>query len=138
MTPLEFDQALDRWGADLDQWPGAAAERGRACLAASPDARRSLAAARQVDAYLQGLARGAAPPHLAARIVASVPRPDGVERLLDWFTARLWRPAVLALAVTVGGYLAGASIDQPVDTELADAVMSLAFNDLYAELDDAQ
>jgi hypothetical protein len=37
----------------------------------------------------------------------------------------------------VGGYLAGIAVSDPLDPTLADDVMSLAFNDLYAELDDA-
>ncbi|MEQ8857114.1 MAG: hypothetical protein RIC56_00570 [Pseudomonadales bacterium] len=140
MTPLEFEQALDRWGADLERWPQERIGPAGACLTEHASARRSLEAAQRVDRYLAGLAdpARAAPAHLAARIVASTPRRDGLQRGLDWLTGRVWRPAVLALFVVAGGYLAGAAVQEPLDTDLADEVMSLAFSDIYAEVDNGQ
>jgi hypothetical protein len=137
MTAIEFEQALDRWGANLDDWPPELAARGRDRLANDLDARRQLTAARTVDDALLALQPHRAPAHLAMRIAASAPRQDGLDRALNWLTERLWRPAMLALVLAVGGYLAGISVSDPLDPTLADDVMSLAFNDLYAELDDA-
>ncbi len=141
MTPLEFEQALDRWGTDLDDWPGDAATRARALLAeGAPAPRRSLEAATRVDVFLRELGNAAdpVPAHLAARIVARAPERDRLQRGLDWLTGRRWRPAVLALVLAVGGFLTGSAVDDPVDAKLADAVMSLAFSDLYAEVNDVR
>lgn len=138
MTPREFEQALDHWGAKLEHWPADQAAAARALLAEHAGARDALVAAGEVEAFLQSLgsAESPAPAYLAARIVARAPRRDRLQRSLDWLTGRHWRPAVLAVAVVAIGYLAGTLVEDPVDTELAEAVMSLAFSDLYAEVDD--
>lgn len=140
MTPLEFEQALDRWGTNLESWPADRAAAARVLLAAHAGARDTLAAAGEVEAFLKALdgAEGPAPAYLAARIVARAPGRDRLQRSLDWLTGRRWRPAVLALAVVAAGYLTGTLVEDPVDAELAEAVMSLAFSDLYAEVDDAR
>lgn len=138
MTPIEFEQDLDRWGGDLSRWPDDRAARARAFLAVNPAARRQLEAAAAVEDGLLALRPHQAPAHLAGRIMANLPEADGLERWLAWLTGRLWRPALLALAITVGGYLAGATLGEPVDSVLAEDVMTLAFQDMYAELDDAQ
>lgn len=141
MTPLEFDQALDRWGADLDRWPPDAAAAGRDRLAHDREARRRLQAALAVEAHLQSLKPHAAPAHLAARIAARAgerPPADGLERALGWLTDRFWRPALLAMLITTAGYLTGMAVEDPLDPELAENVMTLAFSDIYAELEDAQ
>jgi anti-sigma-K factor RskA len=142
MTRGDFEQGLDRWGADLGGWPAEEAERARVYLATDGDARRLLDAARQVDAFLGELRQHAAPGHLAGRILARVrgagAEPDRLERMLGWLSARLWRPALLAMLVTTAGFLTGMAINEPVDSALAEDVMTLAFSDLYAELEDAQ
>ena len=143
MTITEFERALDRWSGDLKQWPEEQAGRARALLAANEDARRKLEAARALDEFLVGLRRHEAPARLPSRIVARLAQrpsaPDVMEQALGWFTARLWRPALLALVVTAAGYLAGMALTQPeLDPALADETMTLAFSDIYAELEDAQ
>jgi len=144
MTNLEFEQALDRWGTDLDRWPASEAERGRACLAADEGARRLLEAARGVDAFLEGWRTHAPPAYLAARIrgratAGDLGAPDALETLLGWFTARLWRPVLFATVVTTAGYITGLAVTGPdVDPVLAEDVMTLAFSDIYGELEDAQ
>ena len=142
MTIDELEQALDRWGADLGRWPAAEAERARALLAIDPTARRSVSVAREVDEFVGELRRHAAPTHLAGRIMARVREagaaPDHLERMLGWLTGRIWRPAMLAMLMVTAGFVAGFAVQEPVDEELAEDVMTLAFSDIYAELDDAQ
>lgn len=142
MTRLEFEQALDRWSADLTRWPARDAEAARALLAVDRQARRSLDAARAVDAHLAALRTHRAPGHLAARIGARVRAaatpPDRLERVLGWLTDRLWRPALLAMLIATAGYLTGLSVSDPLDPSLTEDVMTLAFSDIYAELENAE
>jgi hypothetical protein len=140
MTQPEFEAALDRWGADLSRWPARQARLAEAHLAASPDAHRSLMAARRSEAYLGGLQHHQAPARLADRITAAAAhrQPDPLERLATWLSGAFWRPAALASVLLLSGYLTGISTHDNLDTELADSVATLAFTDLYLELDDVQ
>lgn len=141
MTPPELQQALDRLGTDLDHWPQDQAILARQCLATSREARRVMDTARRLDVMLAGLSKHSAPSHLAARIVARAAdaAADPVEQALGWFTAHLWRPVALALLLTTAGFLAGTALSGPqVDAQLAEDVMTLAFSDIYAELEDVQ
>ena len=61
-----------------------------------------------------------------------------MESALAWLAGNRWRPALLGILLTLAGYLAGALAVEPVDVALADEVMTLAFTDLYGEVDDAQ
>jgi len=118
MTRDEFEAGLDRWGADLMDWPPAAAALAREHLLADPGARQTLAAAAAVDGYLAGLRADTASAdlgrHLLVRLAreASAPtmdaRPDPTPwPLLEWLTERLWRPALLALVPVLAGFLIG-------------------------------
>lgn len=141
MTAPEFEQALDRWGTDLDAWPQADAECAQTLLARDRQARHLLEAARNVDAFLGGLREHVPPAHLQARIIAhaAAAGPDPVEQVVGWLTARLWRPALGAMLLATAGFLAGVTVTEPaVDPGLAEDVMSLAFSDIYAEVEDAQ
>lgn len=142
MTRLEFEQALDRWGADLTRWPAQDAEAARQLLGTDRQARRSLDAARAVDAHLAALRTHTAPSHLAARIGARVREAaapaDPLERLFGWLTDRVWRPALLAMLIACAGYLTGLSVNEPLDPSLTEDVMMLAFSDIYAELENAE
>jgi anti-sigma-K factor RskA len=157
MTQLEFEAGLDRWGADLARWPPEAAAQAHTRLAADPQARQALAAAAAVDGYLHGLREDTAPQHLERQILARLERteraaapasPGTATRMVDWLTQRLWRPALLALVPLFAGFLIGhgsvplvstqADAEVVVDAEVAAAMATLAFSDLYAEFDDAQ
>lgn len=142
MTPREFERSLDRWGPQLDRWPPAEAGQARALLAVSEDAAELLRAASRVEAFLGGLREHEAPGYLPGRILAHVhaaePAPDGLERALGWLGGALWRPAAVALLLTGAGYLAGLQVSvSGLDPELADAAMTLAFSDVYAEWESA-
>lgn len=140
MTQPEFEAALDRWGTDLAHWPARQARLAEACLAASADARRSLAAARSIEAYLANLQQHQLPAGLAGRITSGIThqRPDTMERLLAWLSRAFWRPAALASVLLVSGYLTGLSTQDGPDTDFADSTAALAFTDLYRELDDVE
>ena len=141
MTPAEFEQALDLWGADFGRWPAEEAARARVYLAKDQHALRLLEAALEVDTFVDGLRRHRTPAYLAGRILAHIPRapaPDRLEAVLGWLTARVWRPALLAMIVITAGFLTGMVVDEPVDPELTENVMTLAFSDIYAELENAQ
>lgn len=142
MTPLELEQALDRWGTDLDQWPEGEADRVRPLLAEDEEARRLLQSARAVDDFLAGLRPHTPPDYLAGRIVARAAgdaAPDLLEQVLGWLTARAWRPALFALLLTGAGFLTGTMVTEPgLDPVLAEEAMTLAFSDIYGELENAQ
>lgn len=139
MTIEELEAALDRWGPDFDRWPPDEAERARAAVAVDPMARREFEAASEVERFLEGLRRHTAPVHLAGRIGARAREvPDRLEVMLAWLTARIWRPAVLAMVMISAGYLTGIIVQEPLDEALVEDVMTLAFSDIYAELEDVQ
>lgn len=149
MTPQQFAYGLDRWGPDPSLWPAAYAQDARRLLDADPQARQALATAAAADEFLASLRRPTVPVHLEQRIVAQLsaaapaaaaaqPPTAATLPLLEWLTARLWRPALAALIPIVAGFLLGLGSVEPVDHELAADLAMLAFSDLYAEFDDAQ
>ena len=142
MNRTELESGLDRWGGDLARWPADEAAAARALVSRDDAARRLLDAASRIDGHLAAWRDHAAPDHLAARIVACADAvhqsTDTIESALGWLAGNRWRPALLGALLTLGGYLAGALAVEPVDVELADEVMTLAFTDLYGEVDDAQ
>ena len=142
MNRAELASGLDRWGGDLTRWPDDEAEAARDLIRRDDDARRLLDTASRIDGHLTAWRDHAAPDDLAARIVARLDEPagraDAVESALAWLAGNRWRPALLGILLTLAGYLAGALAVEPVDVALADEVMTLAFTDLYGEVDDAQ
>jgi len=160
MTEAEFAVLLDRYGADRARWPAPDAERADDLLSESPIARRDLAAARAVDEWLAELHPHEAPAGLAESILERVHsiervqraaaaagterRPDPLDRadLLDtairWLTARLWRPVLVAALPVVAGFAIGVALPAETDTELASQIGTLAFVDIYEELDHAE
>ncbi len=71
-----------------------------------------------------------APPHLAARIRASLPaRTHWLRRWLglDGWPAGVWRPAALALTITAAGFLVGVHAEQQAGLSERDAVLALTF-----------
>lgn len=104
MTDDEFEAGLDAWGGDLTAWPAPERAAATALLAASPLARRSLAAMRGVEKALARTSRREAPgvDGLVARVTAQAQERAARPRLL-----RL-RYAVIGLAVLAAGYAYGA------------------------------
>lgn len=150
LTDAEIAELLDRYGGDPTRWPAARARGAELTLAESPAAAREAQAARALDAWLEGLRRHEAPVGLEATIMDRVERlgrveglgrsepTDSLERFLDWLTARLWRPVVVAALPVLAGLAIGLATPEPTDTDLAGQIGALAFVDLYAELNDAE
>ncbi len=136
MTDDQFEDALDRWGADLNRWPERDARKARRVLAVSRRARRMLTAARSLDEQLQGLRDHVAPAHLESRIMARLNTDGDPGWALPWIVRGRWRPALLALAIGAGGFLLGLTAAAPENPDLTEEVMTLAFSDLYAEVND--
>ena len=57
MTLQGFEDALDRYGADIDRWPVDLRAPGRALMEQHPEARRLLAESRQLEAALMEIVR---------------------------------------------------------------------------------
>ncbi|MEZ5560632.1 MAG: hypothetical protein R3E86_19065 [Pseudomonadales bacterium] len=91
-----------------------------------------------LDALLLQLREHRAPPGLAARIMATVPEADALQRLGDWLVGALWRPALLALVPLLLGFVLGTSVTRDYQQSLSEEVLSLAFVDLAEELGDAR
>ena len=139
----EFHDHLDRWGADLTDWPTAAAGAGRALLETSADARASWRTARAIDRHLAAQREHRAPSSLPGRIAQArrgAARPGLLEQL--WWP--LWRPALIALLPLALGFTIGQQSTEADDPALQEGLLTLAFDaslypsDLYLELDDEQ
>jgi hypothetical protein len=149
MTEQEFADLLDRHGGDPARWPSARRNALERLLAESVTARRAHAAARALDGWLDTQREHRAPAGLAARVVARIGNgnatlavdrgaaPDTFDRILDWLTARLWRPVLLGALPAIAGLVIGLASSQADDGNLASQLGSLAFVDLYAEVHDA-
>jgi len=139
MNPLEFERALDVYGADLARWPAAAAGQAQALLDASPTARalhrqaQALAAALDAAFDSAPLTTGA----VRARVLAAIDAPPR-HRLAD-LAARWLRPVVFALVPLCLGFALGIGYppQNDVSNELVSDVSLFAF-DAYQDYADAQ
>lgn len=120
MNRERFLELLDAYGAREAAWP--AEERAAMCAQLDDDAqaRRALDAARELDAQLDSYRPSL--PDLGARVLAALPPPGPLERLLAWLfpggAGSLLRPAAtaalpLVLGVALGMALPGTATDDP-------------------------
>jgi hypothetical protein len=137
MNDDRFLWCLDHWGSDLAAWPEAEARAARLLLEVSPDARRHFEAAQEVANWLGGLRAHTAPPGLRTRILARLPEPTPVPAVLRWLTARMWRPVLAAALPLVVGFVVGIGLPDRMDALFVEEISTLAFNDIWQELDDA-
>jgi hypothetical protein len=138
MNEQEFKNQLDRLGSDLARWPSQSAAQARSLLEYSSAARDSLAAARALDRAFETLRQPALPAGLSSRILDRVSHPDPWERLGDWFTAALWRPALAAAVPLVVGFMVGLQSAPDSDAlllaELSELPLTAAFEEsIYDE-----
>lgn len=108
----DFEDFLDRQGADPARWPPAAHAQATALLRSSARARALLAEAQRLEEGLADAFRSVpAPPGLAARILANVSAvPQGgtwTERLAIWMAGTIWRPVGLASLPLILGFALG-------------------------------
>ena len=120
----DFEDLLDRHGADSTHWPSRHQLPAALLLDRSPMARALLDDARRLHAALQALPTPTTPPGLHARIVANAqPRPGW----LDWLTTSAWRPASLACVPLLLGFVVGSGVADDT-TDLEESVL-VAFAD---------
>lgn len=131
----ELAEALDRWGSDLDDWPNSAASEARRLLQSSPEAARLMQETAALEIELTQLREHRATPGLDERILAELPVRDGIQRILDWLTGALWRPALAATIPLAFGFILGTTIPEE-DSQLADELSLLVFSTTYEELED--
>jgi hypothetical protein len=133
-----FVELLDRHGSDRARWPEADARFADALLETSVDARRALARAERLEAWLDDALRTPEPDvrALRARILAALPLRDPVTRFFAWLARGplLWRPVAMALVPLVLGFTIGISASEPAgnDAELVMELQLFAFQDAEA------
>ena len=142
MDENRFEDALDRWGSNLYDWPAEERQAAEALLAQSKNAESLLQAERRIDSALSMLRQHAVPPGLEQRIhvrlTSAESHGDRGQRKWSWVTASLWRPALLAGLPLVFGFALGLGLPDLSEQELADQVSMLALTNIYQEIDDAQ
>ena len=105
---LIFADALDRYGTDMQRWPGDLRAMAEEMLESSPDAGALLAEAVELDAALgAAFAAPSLPVGLEARINARAERRDVWLEWLTAFVMRPWRPVGAACVPLVLGFALG-------------------------------
>ncbi len=131
----DLADALDRWGSDLTVWPSTAASEAKRLMDSSPEATRLVQESAALDLELAQLGEHRATPGLDAKIIAELPTRDGVQRIVDWLSGALWRPALAAAIPLAVGFVLGISIPEE-DSQLADELSLLVFSETYEEFED--
>ncbi len=104
----DFEDALDRHGADSSLWPETVRIRATALLESSARARDLLAEAKRLQQALSdALPTVPAPPGLKTRILANLPRRDP---WLEWLTMKRWRLVALACVPLALGFAVGLNV----------------------------
>ena len=131
----DLADALDRWGSDLDTWPRTAASEAKRLMASSQEATRLVQESTALNLALVQLREPHATPGLDAKILARLPARDGVQRVVDWLSGALWRPALAATIPLALGFILGITIPEE-DARLADELSLLVFSETFEELED--
>lgn len=124
----EFEDLLDRHGADLSTWPGAEQGAAAALLTSSASARGALAGAQLLETALHDALAPVPPPlGLQARILARAERRDAAP---DWLIGNAWRFVGVACAPLLLGFGLGVAfgVDGMDSTDIESRVL-LAFSD---------
>ena len=128
MSIAAFEEALDRYGHQVQQWPEDLRGGAEELLETSAAARTLLAEAVALDAALGvAFAAPAVPAGLGTRIAARAERRD---LWLDWlvgFLMRPWRPVGTACVPLLLGFALGLG-DGEDTADLEDSVL-VAFSD---------
>lgn len=113
MDDETFEQFLDRFGPDLERWPGNCAAEAKRRVEQSVRAREAHFEARELESVLDDLLPAvSAPLGLQTRVLANLPER---EAWLDWLTVKAWRPVALALVPLVVGFGVGLNVAQGAD-----------------------
>jgi hypothetical protein len=114
-----FGRLVDAYGSDETAWPVGERDAAQQLLLAEPRARALQRAAQALDEELALFHVSPAPP--LDRVLAAIPRPGRLERLLSWLVpaapAQLWRPALAAMLPLALGVALGAGVPAPFATD---------------------
>lgn len=142
MDENRFEDALDRWGSNLNDWPAAERQAAEALLAQSKNVESILETERNIDAALSTLRQHTVSPDLEQRILARLTvadtHGDRGQWIWSWLSVSVWRPALLAGIPLIFGFALGLGLPDVSEQELADQVSMLALSNIYEEIDDAQ
>ena len=108
-----LEAGLDRWGADLDAWPGDARREAEATLAADAGARRLFEAAQRVDDAL-GVRMHSDAAYAPAMRVA----PASVGRIARWSLAGI-------AASLLFGFIAGSLLPASDDDDIGRVLIAV-------------
>ena len=103
-----FQELLDRWGADLTEWPETDRKAAELLMTGDPAAGRLLVQAQRLDELVRESPTIAASPALKARILEAAPGYAVVSAVstrweILWPFGPIWRPATaLACAAFLG------------------------------------
>lgn len=139
MSPEEFADLLDRWGADLETWPLAERDAAGRLIEGSDRAHAMLAEAEALTAVLREMPPVLASPELKARVLsdaaggpAAAANGDLLKAL--WPFGPIWRPALgLAAAACLGialgiTSLSGTAVEEQVVEGFGEDVLVIAGN----------
>ncbi len=124
MTYDEFEQALDRYGGNLERWPAAARAGARALADKDASAARLLAQAERLDALLAETARPVALDAASLGGIIAGIRTDRHREIAVKPTRRLaaWSGAAMAAFLAIGFVIGLAMPETQDDASLAGLV----------------
>jgi len=132
MNLEEFEDSLDRWGCDLENWPESIAEPARGLLEQSRTAQALLEHAQDLDALLADLPEHHAAAGLKTRIISDLPA-DPWQPFRDFLRGSLWRPALVASLPLLAGFAVGLSHGyqepDPTTAEMSILALSISYED---------
>lgn len=123
MDDETFEHFLDRFGPDLERWPGNHVAAAKRRVEQSAQAREAHLEARELESILDDLLPSvSAPLGLRTRVLANLPER---EAWLEWLTVKAWRPVALALVPLVIGFGVGLNVAQGTDATEDDVLLAL-------------
>jgi len=116
MTYNQFEQALDRFGSDLDRWPPAMRAEAEALMAGNTRARQMLSEAARLDTLLADTVRPAALDAASIGAIIAGIRTDRHREITVRPTRRLaaWSGAAMAAFLAIG-FVIGFAMPQSQD-----------------------
>ena len=130
----QFENELDRFGADFDAWPESLRREAERLQASDERAVELVAATRLMTTTLDDLTVPAPSPTLGRRILDQAfeettkreSAPSMVDQVIDWLTGAFWRPVSLAFVPLILGFTIGLNVQEDV-TDFESEVTILAF-----------
>lgn len=104
----QFNDQLDKHGADLDSWPNEMRTHARELLEHNDEARAALVEDESVSALLASIMRVPESNSLRAKILRGVLNREGEYGFLDSFVTSVWRMTTVAAVPLIIGLYVGA------------------------------